>query len=108
MTTKGPSRKQVIVSMSRNNKKNFMKESNTHISNMNRALKSIKSDILVNFIRFDAAGITIVTNKVITSLDLQTIEQYIKDANYINSNKVKLLRLSQSKSYLKIIGLSYF
>ena len=107
MTTKGLSRKQIIVPMSRNNKKNFMKESNIHISNMNRALKSIKSNILVNFIHLDAADITIVTNKVITSLDLQTIEQYIKGANYINSNKVKSLRLSQSKSYLKIIGLSY-
>ena len=79
--------------MSRNNKKNFMEESNIHVSNMNKTLKNIKSDILVGFIHPDAAGITIITNKVATSLDLQTIKQYVKGANHINSNKVKSPRL---------------
>jgi len=41
---------------------------------MNKALKNIKSDVLVDFICPDAAAITIITNKVTTSLDLQTIE----------------------------------
>jgi len=70
MTMKGPSRKQVIIPMSGNNKKNFMEETNVYILNMNRALKNIKSDILVDFICPDAASITIITNKVTTSLDL--------------------------------------
>ena len=50
MTIKGPSRKQVIVSMNDDNKKLFMGKSSSHISNINRALKNIKSDIMVNFI----------------------------------------------------------
>ena len=70
MTTKGPSRKQVIVPMSVDNKKNFIEESNAYVSNMNRALKNIKSNILVNFIHPNIAGIIIITNKVATSLDL--------------------------------------
>jgi len=70
MTTKGPSRKQVIIPMSGDNKKNFIEESNAYISNMNRALKNIKSNILVNFIHPDTAGIIIITNKVATSLNL--------------------------------------
>ena len=93
MTTKGPSRKQVIIPMSGDNKKNFIEESNAYISNMNRALKNIKSNILVNFIHPDTAGIIIITNKVATSLNLQTIEQYIKGTNHINSNKVESPRL---------------
>ena len=93
--------------MSRNNKKNFMEESNAHISNMNRALKNIKSDFLVNFICTNTDSIIIITNKVTISLNLQTIEQYIKEANHINSNKVKSLRLPRSKLYLKIIDLPY-
>jgi len=56
----------------------------------------------------DQAGITIVTNKVISSLDLQTIKKYIKNANYINSEKVNTSHLLQSKFYLKIIGIPYF
>jgi len=70
-----------------------MEESNTHVSNMNEVLKNIKSNVLVDFICPNVASITIVTNKVTTSLNLQTIEQYVKDTNRINSNKVELLRL---------------
>jgi len=84
-----------------------MNESSAHILNMNRVLKSIKSDIAVDFICSDMAGIVAVTNKVVFSSDLQTIKQYIKGANHINSNNVESLRLSQSKLYLKIISLSY-
>ena len=50
MTTKGLSRKQVIVPMNNDNKKNFMKESSVHVTNMNRALKNIKSEVMVDFI----------------------------------------------------------
>ena len=47
----------------------------------------------------------IVTNKVALSLNLQTIERYVKNANQIDSDKVKTSQLSQS--YLKIISISY-
>ena len=92
---KEPSQKQIIVSMSSDNKNNFMNKSNACVSNMNRVLKNIKSNVLVDFICTDIAGIIVVTNKVASSLDLQTIEQYIKDVNYININKVDSPRLSQ-------------
>jgi len=94
--------------MSGNKKKNFMDKSNAHVSNINRILKNIKSDILVDFIHTDATYIIVVTNKVASSLDLQTIKHYVKGANCINSNEVNSPRLPQSKSYLKIIGLPYF
>jgi len=53
-------------------------------------------------------GITIVTNKVTLASDLQIIENYVKTANHINSTRVELSCLSQSKSYLKIIGIPYY
>ena len=87
---------------------NFMSKSNTYVSNMNRALKNIKFDIAVNFIHADNANIIAVTNNITSPLDLQTIGQYIKGANCINSNKVDSPRLPQSKLYLKIISLPYF
>ena len=94
--------------MSGNNKKNFMDESNAHVSNMNSVLKNIKSNILVDFIHTDAVDIIVITNKVTSSLNLQTIKQYIKGTNHINSNKVNFPRFLQLKLYLKVIGLLYF
>jgi len=47
------------------------------------------------------------TNKVATLLDLQTIKNYVKNANHINVDGVKVPRLPQSKSYLKIIDIPY-
>ena len=79
-----------------------MNESSAHILNMNRALKSIKSDVVVDFICS-----VVVTNKVVFSSDLQTIKQYIKGTNHINSNNIESLRLPQLKLYLKIISFSY-
>ena len=53
-------------------------------------------------------GITIVTNKVVLLSDLQAIENYIKNIENINLEDIEALRLSQSKTYLKIIGIPYF
>lgn len=55
----------------------------------------------------DQHGIVITTNKVASLLDLQTIERYVKNTNHINSDAIKMSYLSQLKSYLKIIDVSY-
>jgi len=108
MTIKGPSRKQIIVPMNRDNIIKFMKESNYHISNINRALRNIKSDVLANFIHSDPLDITVVMCKVASLSNLQVIENYIKNVNYINIMEVNTPCLPQSKSYLKIISIPYF
>ena len=64
MTTKGPSRKQVIIPMSGDNNSIFMKNSSLHVTNINRHLKNAKSEVLVDYIQSDLLGITIITNKV--------------------------------------------
>jgi len=64
ITMKGPSRKQIIVPMSSDNFNSFMKNSSTHISNLNRLLRNTKMEIAVDFIRPDSIGLVIVTNKV--------------------------------------------
>ena len=85
MTTKGPSRKQVIVPMYDVNKKVFMEKNSTHITNMNKILKNIKTEVMVNFVQLDPSGIVIMTNKVTSSLDLQMIENYVINTNCINT-----------------------
>jgi len=107
MMIKSLFRKQVIIPISNENKAKFMKYFNTHITNLNRALKIIKLEVIADFIHMDQASVTIVTNKIILPLDLQIIEKYVKNANYINLDEVDTSHLPQSKSYLKIIGIPY-
>jgi len=93
MTMKGLSRKQVIILINDDSKKNFIEKSSSHVTNINSTLKNIKLDIMVDFVWVNPKDI-IVTNKVTSTLDLQTIENYIKNTNCINAERVKVPRPS--------------
>ena len=108
MTTKGPSRKQVIVPISIDNNNLFIKNSAAHVTNINRLLRNAKSEVAVDFIRSDPIGLVIVTNKIAIQSDLQIIDQYIKKSEDINELQVEESHLPQSKSYLKIISIPFF
>jgi len=86
MTTKGPSRKQVIILMGNENIIKFMKNSSIHITNLNKNLRNVKSEVLVDFICSDPLGITVVTNKVSFPSDLLIIENYVKNLENIDSS----------------------
>jgi len=107
-TTKGPSRKQVIILMSKDNVDAFIKNSSLHVSNINRQFRNAKSEILVDYIRVEPLGITVVTNKIAQSSDLMLIDQYVKNSSDVNALQVEEPRLPKSKSYLKIIGIPYY
>lgn len=108
MTTKDLSRKYIIIPMSSENTSAFMKNSSLNVANINRELHSVKSDILVDYIRSDNCGITIVTNKVAQQSDLSIINHYVKNDNSINAMQVEDSRLPKFKSYLKIIGIPFY
>jgi len=108
MMTKGPSRKQVIIPMSRENINSFMKSTSLHVANMNRLLRNAKSDVLTDYICTNPIGITIITNKVSQQLDMAIINNYVKSLNDINSLQIDEPCLPKSKSYLKIIGIPFF
>ena len=74
MTTKGPSRKQIIILMSGNNVSSFMKSSSVHMANINRLLHNAKTDVLVNYIQSDNMGITVITNKFAQQSDMSIID----------------------------------
>ena len=97
----------MIVPMNVENRNCFIKDSSAYVSNINRVLRNIKSEIVANFVHLDSRGIIITTHKISSTLDLQTIERYIKNINNIKSNQVETLRLSQSNSYIKIISILY-
>jgi len=107
MTTRGQSRREVIISMTKTNTELIINLAHIHISNINKCLKNSKSDIFTDFIRFNINGIIIMTNKPANNLDLSTIKKYLKNIQNINPDSIKSPRLPKSKSYMKIIGLPY-
>ena len=88
MTTKGLSRKQVIISMGNENNVKFMKNFSIHVTNINRNLRSLKFEVMVDFICSDLLGVTIVTNKVLLPSDLLIIENYVKNLENIDFSQV--------------------
>ena len=108
MTMKDPSHKQVIVPMNNKLGKRFIKDSVSHVTNINCALKSIKSSVCADFIYADNKGVIISTNNVASNSDLQEIEKYIKNSLQTSDDNIMSPQLPQSKSYLKTIGILYF
>ena len=56
---------------------------------------------MADFVCIDQHGIIIIISKVTSPSDLQTIENYVKNAEHINSNEVDVPHLPQFKFYLK-------
>ena len=108
ITTKGPSRKQVIIPMSRENVSSFMKNSSLHVANINRNLRNAKSDVLVDYLRLENSSIMVIINKVAQQSDMSIIDNYVKNSNDINSLQVDEPHLPKSKSYLKITSIPFF
>jgi len=81
--------------------------SGEHIANINKILKNIKLEIIADLICTDQQSLTITTNKVISQSNLNTIEIYIKNVDAIELENIMTPCLSQSKFYLKIIGMLY-
>jgi len=88
ITTKKPFRKQVIIPMSKINSNTIISQANIYVSNINRLLKGIKSEVLADFIHFNNKNIIITTNKATAASYLNVIKKYIKTLNNTNSNNV--------------------
>ena len=78
-----------------------------HVININCALKGLKSSIIADFICVEDKGIIITTNNIASPSDLQEIKKYIKNSFTTDVDQVVSPRLSQSKSYLKIVGIPF-
>ena len=107
MTTRGPSRKEVIIPMAKHIAKLIVNSAYIHITNINKCLRNSKSDIVADFIQSSNNGIIITTSKPANDLNLATIEKYLKSIQNVDSDSIESPYLPKSKSYMKIIGLPY-
>ena len=95
--------------MGSNNTEWVITKANIHISNINRLLKEVKSNISVDFIQSDNKRLIITTNKVAAASDLKYNQKIYEELeNDIDHSNIMSPRLPQSKFYLKILGILYF
>jgi len=98
--------------MSKNNSNIIVSQANIHISNINRLLKDVKSEVSANFICSNNKGVIIITNKVVATLDLNIVEVHQRVQQYqlkqhhepstspiqiLSQNSRNILLLSQHK-----------
>ena len=93
--------------MGSDNSKIFIKSSDDHVANLNCALKSIKSDTIVEFICINHCSLIVTANKIAILSELYVVENYIKNTTFVDSNDIQSACLPQSKSYLKILDIFY-
>ena len=101
------SRREDIIPITKVNTELIINLAYTHISDVNNCLKISKSDTITDFICINVNGIIIMTNKPASNLDLSTIEKYLKNIQNVNLDSIKSPCLPKSKSYMKIVKLSY-
>jgi len=68
-----------------------MGSASVYITNINRALRNIKLDVLADYVQRESIKVIIVINKVASSSNLQTIENIIKNMENINSDDIESL-----------------
>jgi len=108
MTIKELSRKQVFIFMSKDNAKVIGSNASSYIMFINSSLQEANSNTLANFIHLEKLGIIITTNQVTSTQDMSIIEDILKNSKNINQDLIKSSHLSQSKLFLKILGLLYY
>ena len=105
MMTRGPSRKEVIIPMTKSNAELITKSVHKIIANINEHLKNSNSDVITNFICLSSNRVIITTNQPANESELSRIEKFLKKINNIDPSSIEASHLPKSKSYMKIIGL---
>ena len=107
MTTRGLSRKEVIILMTKSNTELIIKSAHKQITNINEHLKNSNSDIIADFIRLSNNRVIITTNCPANATELSRTENFLKKIDNINPISIEAPCLPKSKSYMKIVGLPY-
>jgi len=71
-----------------NNAEAIILQANEHISNINRLLKGVKSDVLANFIYSNNKEVVITTNKTVVTSNLNMVEKYLKKLNNVDLDNI--------------------
>ena len=75
--------------MDKENSDKFMGSTSVYVTNINKTLRNIRLDVLVDYVWRKSTDIIIVTNKVVLSSNPQTIENVVKNMENINSDDIE-------------------
>jgi len=84
MITRGPSKKKVIIPMTKSNAELIMKSAHKQITNISEHLKNSNSDIIADFIRLSNNRVIITTNRPANATKLSRIKNFLKKIDNIN------------------------
>ena len=89
ITTKKPSRKQIIIFMSENSTNIIGSDTSFYINIINIYLKETNSNNMINFLCKNKVSIIITTSQTIFAQDIRTIKKAIKNSEKINKNFIR-------------------
>jgi len=107
MTTHGPTRYQVLIPLNTPTAEVIMANTATAVESCNKGLVEAHSKLRVESVRKAWDKISMSTNFVALAAELEVIKQWLKKVTGLAASTVVEPCLSQSKSFLKILGILY-
>ena len=107
MTTHGPTRCQVLIPLNTPTAEVVMANAATTVESCNKVLVKAHSKLRVKSVHKAQDKISMSTNFVALAAELEVIKQWLKKVTGLATSTVVKPCLSQSKSFLKILGILY-
>jgi len=107
MTTHGPTRCQVLIPLDTSTAEVVVANAATAVESCNKGLVEAHSKLRVESVHKAWDGISMSTNFVASTAELEVIKQWLKKVTGLATSTVVKPCLPQSKSFLKILGVPY-
>jgi len=108
MTTHGPTRCQVLIPLDTPTAEVIVTNIAIAVESWSRGLVEAHSKLKVESVHKAWDRISMSTNFVASAAELEVIKQWLKKVTGLATSTVVEPRLPQSKSFLKILGVSYW
>jgi len=107
MTTQRPTRCQVLIPLAPATAEMVVANTASAVKSCNKGLVSARSKLRVESVYKAWDGVSMSTNSVASAAELKVIKQWLKKTAGLGENTEVEPCLLQSKSFLKILGVSY-
>jgi len=108
MTTQGPTRHQVLIPLTPAAAEMMVANAASTVQSCNKGLVSACSKLRVESVHKTWDGVSMSTNSVAFAAELEVIKQWLKKTANLGDVTEVEPHLSQSKSFLKILGIPYW
>ena len=108
MTTQGPTRHQILIPLAPAAAEVVVANAASAVESCNKSLVSAHSKLRVESVRKTWDGVSMSTNSIASVAELEVIKQWLKKTTGLGEITEVELRLPQSKSFLKVLGVLYW